>query len=347
MTGKWGRRLRRWVLGVPRRGRYTVARRALQLTILLLFSFQAVLSYSILMGSLASSRILQRIPLLDNFAWLEQAAATHSPTLESVVAALVVFTIYSFLGRFFCGWVCPMDLLFSLFERKLSRPGLPLYSRFHRRTRAERLVPPAMMLVYIVLSVLLGRPFFTTYSPVAGATKLGEFLVDVALNLPGAAFGLVMAWGLVTGFALLVNIVAEYVFGVKRFWCRFVCPIGNLYGFVMNKYSPLVVKVTHPERCLRCNLCSMACPMGIDIVGEYLDKGRDVRDERCFHCGRCVEVCPHSVLSLGFALPGARRSVPPPPPKPGELRSHVRPRPRTGQGGAGKQQSPGGTAKNQ
>jgi len=306
-----GRRLRRFILGAPRRGKYTVARRLLQLAILALFSVQALVSYSILMGSLASSRIVKSVPLMDPFAWLEQAAATHSPTLESVIAVLVVFTIYSVLGRFFCGWVCPMDLLFSLFERKVNRLSAKPYTRPHATTRAEKVVPPIMMLIYIVLSITLGRPFFTTYSPVAGTTKLGEFLVNVLYNIPGATWGLVMAWGTITGFALVVNIIAEYVFGIKRFWCRFICPIGNLYGFITNKYSPLVIKVSKPEKCLGCHLCSMACPMSIDIFGEYISQGRDIRDHRCFHCARCVEACPHGVLSFSVARPGAKRGRPP------------------------------------
>ncbi len=310
-NSSWGRRLRRFFLGVPRRGKYTIARRLLQLAILVAFSIQALISYSILMGSLASSRLFRKIPLMDPFAWLEHAAATHSPTLESIIAVLVVFAIYSVLGRFFCGWVCPMDLLFSLFERKVNRLSAKPYTRPHKTTKAEKIVPPVMMLIYLVLSVLLGRPFFTTYSPVAGTTKLGEFLVNFIYNLPGAGLGLVMAWGTITGFALVVNIIAEYVFGIKRFWCRFVCPIGNLYGFVTNKYSPFVIKIKRPEKCLRCHLCSMACPMSIDIVREYIDKGRDIRDHRCFHCARCVEVCPHGVLSFSVARPGARRGTPP------------------------------------
>jgi ferredoxin-type protein NapH len=98
--------------------------------------------------------------------------------------------------------------------------------------------------------------------------------------------------------ALIVNIIAEYLFGIKRFWCKFVCPIGNLYGLVMNKYSPLAVQIAKPEKCIKCHLCSMACPMSIDIVSYIVEGKPSIRDHRCFHCGRCVEVCPHGVLRL-------------------------------------------------
>jgi len=304
-----GRKLWLIVRGAPPRGKYTIARRALQLTVLTLFSIQLLVSGAIIKGSLASSRILDghvpglgHIAMMDFFAWLEQAAATHSPTAESVAAVALVFILYMvLLGRFFCGWVCPMDLLFSLFERKISTTRAPPLTRPHRAGKWEKIVPAAVMALYLALSVVLARPFFTTYSPVAASTKLGSILVGILYNIPGATVGLAMSWATLVALALLVNITAEYVFGVKRFWCRFVCPIGNIYGYIANKYSPFRVKVVRPERCLGCNLCSMACPMSIDLL-EYIRSGRDVSDSRCFRCGRCVEACPHHVLSLGFRL---------------------------------------------
>ncbi|RUM46601.1 MAG: ferredoxin [Hyperthermus sp.] len=304
------RRIKLWVRGTPPRRKYTWARRALQLVLLLLFSFQFLVSGVIIKGSLASSRLfeghvpgLSAIEMMDFFAWLEQAAATHSPSAVSIIAVAVVFILYMLLlGRFFCGWVCPMDLLFSLFERKFTRMNAPPLTRPHHYGRVEGIIPLLLMLVYLALSVILGQPFFTSISPVASTTKLAAIIQGIIYNIPGAAVGLALSWATLTGIALFVNIIAEYVFGVKRLWCRFICPIGNIYGFIANRYSPLRVKVVHPEKCVKCNVCSMACPMSIDLV-YYIANGRDIKDYRCLHCGRCAEVCPYGVLSLGFRLP--------------------------------------------
>jgi ferredoxin-type protein NapH len=291
------------VRGIPPRGKYTIARRLLQLVILALFSTQLLVSGSIVVGTLASSRVLKIVPMLDVFAWLEHAAASRgSISTESILAVLVVFTLYSFLGRAFCGWVCPMDLLFSLFERKVNNPRLPL-TRPHTPGRIEKALPLITMAVFLGLSMVLGQPFYTTISPVAGATKLGSMVVGVVYNIPGATLGLVMAWATITGLALFINIAAEYLFGVKRLWCRFLCPVGAFYGFVTNKYSPLKVKVVNAEKCLGCGLCSLACPVSIELL-DYIKEKKDIMDYRCFHCGRCVEACPHGVLSLGFRIRG-------------------------------------------
>ena len=242
-----------------------------------------------------------KYPMMDPIAWLEHAAASRGFTLESVTALLVVLFLYSVLGRFFCGWVCPMDLLFSIFEKKLNLPRDPPQMRFHRASKWEKVVPIVAIVIYVVLSYMLAMPFFTTISPVAGTTKFFEFLVGVIYNIPAATLGSVIAFGYITTFALGVNIVAEKVFKIKRFWCKYVCPIGNFYGFAMNYFSPFRLKVVAPERCTKCNLCSMVCPMSIDLV-HYIQQGKDIVDHRCFHCGRCTEVCPTSVLELGFRL---------------------------------------------
>ncbi len=313
-------RLRDILLGRPRRGRWTLARRLLQLLVLALFTTQVALNGEVIKGSLASSRILDglipgigAIMMLDPWAWIEHAVATLSPALDSLIPLATVLILYFvFLGRFFCGWVCPVDMLFSLFERKLNLPRNPPGSRYHPPTRSEKLVPALMMLVYIVLSVALAYPFYTTISPIAAATRAGSLLVAMLYGIPGATVALIASQLILLGVALAVNLVGEYVFGVKRLWCRYVCPVGNLYGLVANRYSPLRVKLAHPEKCTRCRLCSLACPMTIDLV-YWFDRGMDVLDHRCLHCGRCVEVCPTKAISLSFRRWGAKGPGTPPP----------------------------------
>ena len=242
-----------------------------------------------------------KYPMMDIMAWLEHAVADRGFTLESLAAVLVVFFLYSVLGRFFCGWVCPMDLIFAIFEKKLNTPREPPRIRFHKPTRDEKIVPIISILGFLALSYIFSMPFFTTMSPVAGTTKFGAMLVAIIANVPAATVGTTLAFLYTMIFALGVNIVAEKVFGIKRFWCKYICPIGNIYGLVMNKYSPMRLKVVNRDKCTKCNLCSMACPMSIDIV-HYIEKGTDVMDHRCFHCGRCAEVCPYGVLDLGFRI---------------------------------------------
>ncbi len=306
--------IKRWIKGTPPRGKWTLARRALQVLILLGFALQLPIYFYIvkptfhgnvtcsmpLEGSLASSRVFCEIPMFDPWAFIELWGSAHHVILQTVIGVAVVVVLYSFLGRFFCGWVCPMDLLFSIFEKKLSLPKDSYHMKYHEANAKEKVVPIISMAIFFILSVYFSIPFYTTISPIAGTTKFFDELVAIAMGLPGAALGTALAYVTFIIVALVVNIVAEKAFKVKRFWCKYVCPVGNFYGFVMNKYSPFRIKVEDVTKCTKCNLCSMVCPMNIDVYGQYVNTMKDVKDYRCFHCGRCVEVCPSGVLKLGF-----------------------------------------------
>jgi ferredoxin len=41
------------------------------------------------------------------------------------------------------------------------------------------------------------------------------------------------------------------------------------------------------ERCTDCGLCSLNCPMNINIAENEF-----VQDRNCIHCGLCAESCP-------------------------------------------------------
>ena len=49
-----------------------------------------------------------------------------------------------------------------------------------------------------------------------------------------------------------------------RFFCKYLCPAGALYGAI-GKASPYAVRVTE-SACIRCGKCSRACPMNVDIM---------------------------------------------------------------------------------
>lgn len=59
------------------------------------------------------------------------------------------------------------------------------------------------------------------------------------------------------------------------------------------------------ERCVACNLCAVACPVGCISLkkGEYVD-GRwypeffRINFSRCIFCGMCEEACPTAAIQL-------------------------------------------------
>jgi len=82
-----------------------------------------------------------------------------------------------------------------------------------------------------------------------------------------------------------------------RFFCKYLCPAGALYGLV-GKVSPYAVRVEE-DACIRCGKCSRACPMNIDVMNA---KSGKVTSMECINCNECVTACPvQGAIHTGFS----------------------------------------------
>ncbi len=163
-------------------------------------------------------------------------------TSSSFLWWMVIITmIISILiaGRFYCGWLCPMAAIFDLSQR------IPLKKRWN--------VPPELdyryrFIKYIILFM------------VSGVILIGR-RVDYGNIEPYVTIfslhGNIFAW-------ILVFTVVIINFRVKRFWCRFLCPLGGitaLYSMEDKKYVSMPeCPMENPQspltsECIRCNSC--------------------------------------------------------------------------------------------
>ena len=85
-------------------------------------------------------------------------------------------------------------------------------------------------------------------------------------------------------FAVLVVLLVASVF-IFRVFCRFLCPLGALYGFFC-RIAMLGVKLDK-NKCTDCGLCIRTCKMDISRVGDH----------ECIQCGECIAVCPAKAIS--------------------------------------------------
>ena len=81
-----------------------------------------------------------------------------------------------------------------------------------------------------------------------------------------------------------MSVIVGSVF-IFRVFCRFICPLGALYG-LFNKFAILGIKLDKPS-CIDCGLCISKCKMDIKQVGDH----------ECINCGECVGVCPTKAIS--------------------------------------------------
>lgn len=199
-----------------------------------------------------------------------------------VAGLLVVFG--TILGRFVCGFLCPFglvqDLLFKIpFVRKIRKlPG----EKGLRWLRFVFLVIFVILLPMFVIDITgLGEPWFCKFICPAGTLEGGVPLVLLNSAMRGAA-GFLFKWKLLI---LIITLLSSIV--IYRPFCRYVCPLGAIYG-IFNKISFYRIKID-TEKCTKCGACQKACKLDIPVW-----KNSDSMD--CIRCGDCKITCPQKAI---------------------------------------------------
>ena len=210
--------------------------------------------------------------------------ANMIPGLLTIAATLV-------LGRFWCGWICPLGTVLDQYGTKV-REGIPQWFRHIKYFLLFAFLAAALL---GSLALMWMDPITIFVRPLAG-TIFPAILQRTAPILPGAAVAgaraaelplkpvvhLLLALPLL--FVLAVNLVA------RRFWCRYLCPLGALVAF-LSKFSWLKRFVN--EDCGKCKQCVEECPMDTISREDFTsDPGE------CLACLSCHARCP--TASIGF-----------------------------------------------
>lgn len=157
--------------------------------------------------------------------------------------------------------------------------------------RVIRLRLPATNLKYWLLLLVAGLATYLTVEPwfckLCPQGALGAGIPLVLWDPVNALRGLVgwLFWVKV-GFLLLIFVTAV---GIKRPFCRLVCPIGAIYA-LFNKVSLLRMELTR-ETCSSCGLCKRVCPMDISAH-------EDPNQAECIRCFECAWRCPPKSLKI-------------------------------------------------
>ena len=197
-----------------------------------------------------------------------------------VIGILILYGII--LGRTICGFLCPFGLIQELLY-KIKTPKLKK-NRFTRILSYFKYV--LLVFLVVIVPILYGLrnvplPGFCKYVCPAGTIEGAFGLLSNKVNESELArLGPLFTWK----FILAVSIIVGSVF-IFRVFCRFICPLGALYGF-FNKISVLGIKLEKPK-CIDCGLCTAKCKMDIKHVGDH----------ECINCGECVSVCPTKAIS--------------------------------------------------
>lgn len=235
--------------------------------------------------------------------------------LVLMLPSLVVLVLTFFLGRSFCGWVCPLGTLLDGVGRyclKPRRTGATLYPKLSRWLLLSCLflafmgfhiggyLDPFSILVrgfvlalYPALSAMTDSLFGFTYSSAPAVINTVTEPVYGVLKqtvLPADQKFFELAW-----FSLLI---LTGVFGLervqKRFFCRNICPVGALLAPI-SRYGLLKVS-GGSSACGKCRICSSKCRTGA------IDEERVVDMGSCNLCMQCMVICPNERIGFSTGL---------------------------------------------
>jgi MauM/NapG family ferredoxin protein len=250
---------------------------------------------------------------LDPLAML--ANLISSRRLEALSAIALVMLALSFVfGRAWCGWLCPMGTLLDWFSFNKWRGKRKNIAEGWRSAKYVLLIAvigaaafsSLALLVFDPLTIMV-RTFSAAVWPAldsvtgwieSGLNRIGplqnfvtamdNFLRPALLPTNARYYpdGLIM--GLIFIAILGLNLLTE------RFWCRYLCPLGAIYGLT-GKISLLRRKVD--SRCINCKLCENACPTGT----IRRDKGCSSDPGECIMCLKCMDSCACGTSDFGLA----------------------------------------------
>ena len=293
---------RRWIYPVVSKGAWLKRRRAVGLSLVVLF---VALPWIYINGKpmLLLDVIAREFTILGVTFYATDTLLFMTIVLTSLIG---IFFVTALFGRVWCGWACPQTVYLEFVYRPVERFFEGKASARRRRDEgppsAERTLRKAgKWLTYTVISVVLAHTFVAYF---VGWGRLLEWMGgDPSEHL------------LFFGIMALVSGLMLFDFGYFREqMCTITCPYARLQSVLQDRDSMIVTydpvrgeprgNRTRAQRqaekagddislgdCIDCNACVRTCPTGIDI--------RQGLQMECIGCTQCIDACDHIMEGIG------------------------------------------------
>lgn len=225
---------------------------------------------------------------LDPLTGLGILLATHT-LYAGLLWGLVSVTLTLFVGRFFCGWLCPLGTL-QQFVGYLGKRRLKQARKIQCNQPHPGQAVKYILLVFFLaaaaadfLQIGLLDPLVFLYRTI---NMVLLPVLDPPLKITSALPRFYEGAGLMGGLFLLVILLG---LRVPRFYCRFVCPLGALFGLLGRWAVWRIGK--HEDRCRECLRCEADCE-GACAPSQV------IKISECVLCLNCLDQCRHGLMGF-------------------------------------------------
>jgi len=206
--------------------------------------------------------------------------AARGVVAGSFIIFSIQFIISLFLGRWLCGYACPVGGL---------QECLMLANNKKAKGGARNIIKYCLWVPWLTAIVIL----FVR----AGGIKEVDFFYHTQFGVSlYAPFTYAIYYGVI-----LVIVVPALIMG-KRAFCHYVCWMAP-FMIVGTKVSGLL-KIPRlrmkaiKNNCIGCGKCSDKCPMSLAV--QKMVESESIKSAECILCGECVDTCPKKAIRYSF-----------------------------------------------
>ncbi len=199
----------------------------------------------------------------------------------SLIMFGLMFVSSLFLGRAWCGWVCPGGGMQEMVE--------PINMKAVNGRKIDWIkwliwIPWVSLIVFMVVR--------------AGGYQQVNFL-----HLTDAGISVDEPWKYITYYMVVLIFVALAVFAGRRAGCHTICwmaPFMIIGRWIRNRFGWASWRlVADASACADCKKCTSNCPMSLDV--NAMVQIEQMENSECILCGTCVDNCSKSAIHYSFS----------------------------------------------
>jgi ferredoxin-type protein NapH len=205
----------------------------------------------------------------------------------SLVMFGLMFLSSLFLGRLWCGWVCPGGGMQEMFE--------PINNKLVNGSKIDW-IKWAIWILWLSLIVV--------FAVNAGGYQSVDLLYHTQNGISVAGTPdrpIFIAY--IIYYVVVALFVGLAIFAGRRAGCHTICwmaPFMISGRWIRNRFAwPSLRLVADASTCKDCKSCSKTCPMSLDV--NAMVQAQKMENAECILCGTCVDNCSKKAIRYSFS----------------------------------------------